>query len=217
MIYVTADIHNDYNRFISLLEKLNLSDTDMLYIIGDVFDRCDYDPKPLELYFELLKNEDNCKVIVGNHDILLADYIRNYYKVPEKKRTKLEQYSYNSFDLLRQRLTEVDMLNLADYIDNWPCQNEITVGNQKYLLAHAKAITPEITATKEQYACFSDDEFYKNGIDGYISICGHYNPSGSSVWENEKGNVLLIDCGAGYKSGRLACLRLDDKSIMYID
>lgn len=48
-------------------------------------------------------------------------------------------YTYNSFEIMRQRLTEVDMLNLADLIDSLPLQRELEIDVTKYLFAHAKA------------------------------------------------------------------------------
>ena len=37
--YVISDIHGQYNMFIELLDKIDLKDTDTLYILGDVLDR----------------------------------------------------------------------------------------------------------------------------------------------------------------------------------
>lgn len=37
--YVISDIHGMYNKFIELLNKIKLKDTDTLYILGDVLDR----------------------------------------------------------------------------------------------------------------------------------------------------------------------------------
>lgn len=34
--YVISDIHGQYNMFIELLDKIDLKDTDTLYILGDV-------------------------------------------------------------------------------------------------------------------------------------------------------------------------------------
>ena len=46
MIYVMSDIHGYFDKFISILERINFSDEDELYILGDVIDRGD---KPIEL------------------------------------------------------------------------------------------------------------------------------------------------------------------------
>jgi len=38
-IYVLSDLHGHYNIFIKMLEKINFSDDDVLYILGDCCDR----------------------------------------------------------------------------------------------------------------------------------------------------------------------------------
>lgn len=37
--YVMADIHGEIDRFHEMLEKINFSAADQLYIVGDVIDR----------------------------------------------------------------------------------------------------------------------------------------------------------------------------------
>jgi serine/threonine protein phosphatase 1 len=39
MTYVIADIHGCYEQYKALLEKINFSASDTLYVLGDVIDR----------------------------------------------------------------------------------------------------------------------------------------------------------------------------------
>ena len=39
MIYVLSDIHRNLRRFNSIMEQINLKQSDALYILGDVIDR----------------------------------------------------------------------------------------------------------------------------------------------------------------------------------
>ena len=39
MIYVMSDIHGEYDRYKAMLEKIQFSNDDTMYIIGDVIDR----------------------------------------------------------------------------------------------------------------------------------------------------------------------------------
>lgn len=71
------------------------------------------EPDPIGVYFNMLKLESRCTVVRGNHDTWLAEYIRNYFNTPEKKRKRLAPYPYNSFSIFSEHFTEVDML---DYI-----------------------------------------------------------------------------------------------------
>lgn len=219
MNYVIGDIHNDNNRFCELLELIHfLKNEDHLYILGDLFDRSQDNPDPLGVYFTILKLGENCTVIRGNHDQWLATYILDYYQAPERKRSKIEPYTYNSFELLAQRLTPVDMQGLAQFIMLCPLQIDVTLNGEKYLLAHAMTSRPEVHMENDYYLMGNadNDKFMEEGIEGYISICGHDNLGGNRIWKNASGNVYMCDCGCGFRSGRLGCLCLETKEEFYV-
>lgn len=151
MHYVVSDIHNDYQKFCELLKMIEFSKDDKLFILGDLFDRSDYNPNPVDLYFKVMELGDNCSMIRGNHDEWLAAYILKYYQMPEWKRRKTEPYQYNTFRCLTRRLVEVDIQNLARQILTWPLQLSVQVNNEKYLLAHAMTSKPECAENKYYY------------------------------------------------------------------
>ena len=61
-----------------------------------------------------------------------------------------------------------------------------------------------------------DEEFLQQGIDGFISICGHTNIGGNHIWKNVSKNVYVCDCGCGYKNGRIGRLCLETKEEFYV-
>mgnify|MGYP000773332802 FL=1 len=180
--------------------------------LGDVYKR-----QPVGVYFQMLGLGEQCTVIRGNHDHWLANYIFRYYGREEKDRALLQPYPYNSFQMLRERLTEVDLKQMAERILSWPVQLEIEVDGQPYLLAHA--CTAESGKWKlDQYHLMGDlwyKVFLHEGVSGYISICGHRNTEDGRIWKNKKGNVYLCDCGCGFEHGRLGCLCLETKETFY--
>lgn len=226
MHYVIGDIHNESRKLHDILDQIDISVDDELIVLGDVFDRGDANPDPIGVYFMLSEIQGRCTWIRGNHDQWLADYIKKYYSESEKKRRSMFPYTYNSFDIMRQRMTEVDLLDLANMILDLPLQKEIAIDSKKYLLAHAMTSYPSIPQAKDYYLMgnYDLDSFFLEGIDGYISICGH-TPTGNviwnrdssmyldeymkSIWRNEKENVYLLDCGCGFGSGRLACMCIE--------
>lgn len=218
MHYVVSDIHNDYQKFCELLKVIKLSKEDKLFILGDLFDRSDYNPNPVDLYFKVMELGDNCSMIRGNHDEWLAAYIFKFYQIPEWKRRKTEPYQYNTFRCLTRRLVPVDVQNLAKKILTWPLQLSVQVNNEKYLLAHAMTSKPECTENKYYYLMGNEmnAEYLHNGIEGYISICGHRNTANHKIWKNEKGNLIMCDCGCGFRNGKLGCLCLETKEEFYI-
>ena len=58
MHYVISDIHNDDGRFCEMLARIHFSEQDHLFILGDVFDRSDFSPNPVDLYFHMLTSLD---------------------------------------------------------------------------------------------------------------------------------------------------------------
>lgn len=194
MHYVMSDIHNDYYSLNKMLEIINFGENDRLFLLGDLFDRGNYNPSPVDVYFTILKLEDQCTIILGNHDQELADYIQQYYSLPKRKRKKLPPYPYNSFELLRQRLTDVDIQNLAKIILAWPDSFEIEIEGVKYFMSH-------------------EDRGEKTG---YISIFGHERRT-TGIWKNSEETLIGVDCGCGYGDGVLGCLRLEDKKEIYLE
>lgn len=217
MHYVISDIHNNNERLSRLLQKINFSKEDHLYILGDLFDRSTHAPDPVGVYFAILQLGGQCTIIKGNHDEWLADYILRYFDMAERKRKKLPGYEYNSFDLLMQRLTPVDMQKLAKTIKGWPLQLELELQGTMHLLAHAKTSHPNEPRGDDYYLNgeADDESFLEKGIEGYVSVCGHREMD-RQIWKNQKGNLYIIDCGCGYKDGRLGCLCLETKEEFYV-
>ena len=224
-IYVISDIHNDYYHFKQMITKIRFSKEDKMYILGDVFDRS-RNPQPVELYFELLKHS-NMICLRGNHDTWLAEHI--YDDISQNRRTK---YYYNTYDVLRERLTDVDCMQLAEWIMKCPLQLQIECNNTSYLLAHAATSQEEKSIS---YYLMGDDAFYEShGVPGYISIVGHIpteslrfqygqlkrddQKENNSIWYSVDNQIVDIDCGNGFRNegGRLGCLRLNDFKEYYI-
>ena len=64
--YVISDIHGEYERFMELLEEIELKDTDTLYVLGDVLDRGEH---PIKVILKLMEMP-NAFCIVGKSQIL---------------------------------------------------------------------------------------------------------------------------------------------------
>ncbi|WP_456028684.1 metallophosphoesterase [Ruminococcus sp.] len=79
MTYAISDIHGCYEEYIKLIEKIEFSDNDTLYILGDI---CDRGEKPMEIYYDIMAR-DNVIPLFGNHEHLayinLRHLIKNLY------------------------------------------------------------------------------------------------------------------------------------------
>lgn len=225
--YCIADIHNDYDSFVRMLKLIQFSEKDKMYIVGDIFDRGE---KPLELYYEILKYEKNIICLCGNHDAWVAEHLQQYVN------GRYKGYYYNTIELLKGRITEVDMLNLISWIYNLDVQLTVNASGKQFLLAHAQ--TAFADADLHYHIMGAKDnrdyiDFLENGIEGYVSIIGHTpvdairevfgeaSEKKNTVWYNRKKNVICIDCANGYRAeafgkNRLGCIRLDDYQCFYV-
>ena len=234
MHYVVPDIHNDYVKFEKMLRKIRFDKhSDWLILLGDLFDRADYGANPMDLYRKIQSLEECCTIVRGNHDEWLAQFIYDYLDAPEEMRGGFA-YDYNTFSILRNKLTDRDLNDLADWLHDLPLQKELTLDGEKYLFAHAMTSLPEDIPNNvvDYYLMGNELEFFylKNGLDGYISVCGHsnsdtirrwmgedYKPEIPEVWVNKKGNVYMMDCGCGmYERCKLSCMCLETKEICYV-
>ena len=69
MIYCMSDIHGELDRFKAMLDLINFSSDDTLYIIGDVIDR---HPGGVEI-LKIIKDKPNMFMLLGNHEQMCLD------------------------------------------------------------------------------------------------------------------------------------------------
>lgn len=216
MWYVTSDSHSDYDKLHKLIKKIQLNEGNNILIHdGDFLDR---GPKPWETY-TLLRNleaQGKVKMIMGNHDFWVAQFIYDRAAGIGKK-----HYYYNTIDVLsKQGMKEQDFLELADWIMTFPLQKEINVNETRYLLAHA-ATSDDHTKDDNYYLMGYEDFLIEDNDTAYISIVGH-TPTPKLYWElgkdylesviyhSKNGKIIDVDTGCQTcTKGRLGCICLD--------
>ena len=73
MTYFVSDIHGEYDLFLKLLDKIGFSDSDVLYVLGDMIDKGEKSVKTVDF----IRREPNIKAILGNHEY---DFLKYYNK-----------------------------------------------------------------------------------------------------------------------------------------
>ena len=56
-VYILADIHGMYDKFIRMLDKINMTDEDILYVLGDMVDRGPHPIKVVQKIMNMKKHE----------------------------------------------------------------------------------------------------------------------------------------------------------------
>lgn len=111
--YVCSDIHGEYDLYIKLLNAIDFSDEDKMYILGDIIDK---GGKSLILVDFLIKHK-NIKCIMGNHEDSFLKYydnvMHNYTGTNQNEILKSLQlyFPFDNFSI---------SWDIVDYIESLP-------------------------------------------------------------------------------------------------
>ena len=235
MIYVTSDLHGlDFPTFKKLLDLVNFSDDDWLYILGDVIDR--QNDGGVELLCWLLC-QSNAQLILGNHEAMLlaCDFLfeeitdNSIENITNEKLEILSNYMANggsaTLNALR-RLKPVSpetVTDILNYLRDCPLYETVSAGGRDFLLVHSGLDNFSYDKAIEDYSADEliwawpqiTDRYY----DDIITVFGH--SSTMTFGEEYKGKILKtdtwidIDVGVPYGNPP-ALLRLDDLKEFYL-
>ena len=216
MVYAISDLHGQYQTFLKLLEIINFSANDELYIIGDIMDRGD---NPIEI-FQHIMDKPNIHFILGNHENMFL----NSYEVDFSNwvyETKLWLSNGGITTLMEfQKLNKEEQDKIVKYIKNAPLCKKLEVNGQKFILAHASYCEeefPEVLLWERPYGNLKLPE-------NHILIFGHTRTKHfqscipMKIWTEKFDRMFGIDCGcAGGKgsTGQLGCLCLNNLNEFY--
>lgn len=232
MVYVTSDIHGMYDKFVEVLEMIQLKDEDTLYVLGDVVDR---GPNPIRTLQKLMEMP-NVVCIVGNHELMALEGLRFL-------NTEITEDSLKSFDtemmgnLLSwqsngceptvKEFRELDAeqrKEVIDFILDFSLYEELTVAGRKYLLVHSGLgdYSPEkrIMDYSLKNLVWDRADYDTQYFEDVFVVTGHTptqfiegNPKPGFIYRNK--NHIAIDCGCSMPEGRLAAICLDTGEEFY--
>ena len=239
MTYVMSDIHGYMSLFNSILKQINLTDEDVLYILGDVIDR---GPDGIKILLKIMRSK-NIFMILGNHEYMMLKY---YTGDRWERYRSLSVWASNGCKPTVDQFgyyAESTQNRILKYLRKLPVERRIEINKREYLLCHSQ---PSINSFKnnpmkkfniginyESEIEFSvwhreriNDENFKN----LTIIHGHtpvFNSSNIIPLENKidiTGVQINLDCGCAAinyhnnkYNGRLGCLRLEDMKEYYSD
>ncbi len=232
MTYCISDIHGDYNKYKRMLERINFSDSDTLYVLGDVIDRGLH---PIEILFDMM-SRPNVIPLIGNHEyiaLMCFDLLNKEITVKsiselnaDKLRNLEEWLNVGGMTTIDEfhHLTVSDRQKILDYMGEFIAYEEVTVGGKSYTLVHAGLdnFSPEkplcdyelyemIFAPPDYSRIYYPDKYLVTGHTPTRNIID--NPRPDRIYRAN--NHIAIDCGCGY-GGPLAALCLDTGEEFYI-
>ncbi len=230
--YVISDIHGQYDMFMEILKKIDLKDTDMLYVLGDVLDR---GPHPIKVLLKLMEMP-NAICIVGNHEYMAVECLsfllkevtdRSLEELDIKTLDNLVTWQYNgaktTIDEFRELSAEMQE-EVIEFLKDFSLYEELRVNGKEYLLVHAGLGNFEPLKDIEEYSLFDliwqRADYERKYYDNRILITGHTptqmiedNPNPGYIYK--KNNHLAIDCGAHLEGGMIAAVCLETGEEFY--
>ena len=228
MTYAVANLHGCFDKFKKLLRKINFTDNDVMYVIGDIVD---YGEEPIELLCDLSMRY-NVIPIVGDCDLRALELLTELDKMlgggapdPEVLGRMTEWIQEGGTKTMEGfKALDDDMKEgVLEYLADMSLYEEVEAGGKKYLLVHAGIADYSADSDLEDYM---PEDFIGEVLDpetpyfGDVTvIAGHvptYEIAGAVRGKIHYGNgSILLDCGAAFDEP-LACLRLEDGEEFYI-
>ena len=229
MIYIISDLHGyPLEKFQALLQKAKFSESDFLYILGDVVDR--NGDGGVEM-LGWLSEQPNIQLLLGNHEAMLLACSFVFDEITEQsvkaltaeKFQILNTYMQNGGAVTLQALRALrktapgKISEILEYLREAPLYEAVTVGKRDFLLVHAGLGDFEPRKKISQYdmhdLLWSRPSLQDEYFDNILTIFGH-TPT-MYYGEMYTGKILKtrtwinIDVGVG--SGQPpVLLRLDD-------
>lgn len=233
MIYVMSDLHGEYQKYLKMLEKIHFSDDDILYIIGDVIDR---GPQSIEILQDMMMRH-NVYPILGNHEVMALEVLNslNVEITDENAESYLNEnmmnayidWTFNGGNATIEgfsKLSKEEKQDILDYLNEFTPYDVIDINDTTYIFVHAGLNSFELGKKLHEYSLVDltfkrpdyDRQYFED--DSIYIICGHTPTpliNGKAEIYHSHNNIV-IDCGATFKGGKLACLCLDTMEEFYI-
>lgn len=230
MTYVMSDLHGCYDLYRRMLQKINFSDDDTLYITGDSIDRGE---DGIKLLMDFMERE-NVKLLMGNHEYMMA-VLLSKIKAPVSSSTVLDDNAREGLQLWFDdggRPTFLHFLSLPEdtqkrivrFLVKLPMTAEITVRTKSFVLVHSGFENFDPSRALSSYTAnellFKRNHFETACFPNKTVVAGHtptfdYGKeyTGKILHRNQ---FINVDCGCVYpESGVLGCLRLEDMTEFY--
>ena len=228
MTYVMSDIHGMYEKYIKMLDLIGFSEDDDLYIIGDVIDRGEHSA---EILLDMMKRP-NVYPIIGNHELMALNVLdvmfngdKGNSSVPVE--TLIGDWLINGGAFTLEgiaKLSDPQRFDVVDYLSEFTDYETVDIDDKSFIMVHAGLDNFSQDRKLSDYSVSElvwhrQDPHFRYFDDENIYVISGHTPTfafgGKADIIKENGNIL-IDCGACFEEGRLACLCLDTMEEFYV-
>ena len=236
MKYDVSDIHGCYDKYMNLLERLDLGEDDTLYSLGDVIDR---GADGFKIMLDMA-GRSNVVALMGNHERMATKALPGIIHSLADEDSELTKTESEAIDLWFDNGGEASLENLLilkpeegarvmDYMYSMPTYMEVEADGKQFVLVHGGFEGFTKSRPLDDYAVSEivwnrpdpDTEYYpdKCVIVGHTPVFYMYQRAEEYMSQPKffhgKG-FIDIDCGCAFPGGRLGCLCLDTMEEIYV-
>lgn len=227
MTYVLSNLNGCMDQFNDLLLKINFTDNDVMYVLGDTLD---VGEQPMELLCDLSMRY-NVIHLLGDNELRAYRLLTSLNDMLDGKSPDAEALSEmaawmqdgGAKTIEGFRALDGDMREgVLEYLSDMSLYEEVEIKGKKYLLVHAGIADFDADTELDDYM---PEDFVSEPMDadaeyfeGVTLIAGHtptYEVSGAESGKIYRGEYgILINCGVAFGEP-LGCLRLEDGKEFY--
>ncbi len=226
MIYAMSDLHGCYDKYIKMLEKINFSDNDTLYILGDIVDR---GADGVKLLQDIISRR-NVVVIQGNHDYTAGRLLKMLCMPENDEEYQSARSAYGFWRIDGGKptyeafviLPPDEQKKILNFMNAFLIYDEITVNGRSFFMSHTVPVKERMLQFDKllpQEFIAGEPEYEKQYFEDKYIITGH-TPTGfidpksaGKIWKGN--NHFAIDCGAVF-GNPLGCICLDTLEEFYV-
>lgn len=232
--YIISDIHGCYDQYLKLLNRLDFSIEDELFVLGDAIDR---GPEPIKVLLDLMGRE-NATLIMGNHDATALMVLQKLAK--EITDDSIDEITPNVLSacscwfqdggfITMKQFRELDRPTQADilsFLEDAPFYETIEHNDKLYILVHGGLENFDVSKELDDY---EPDELLWERPDynreyftgGRIFLVTGHTPT-TLIRDDKQPLVyeghghIAIDCGCVF-GGKLAAYCIETGIATYVD
>jgi len=230
MTYVLSNLYGRFDKYEKLVKKINLKDSDTLYILGNIVD---YGEDSIKLVNELAA-QYNVYSVLGEHDykayLLLSEFDRIIKEggAPSVSFSKeMIEWAQNGSQATLEAFKSAesdDKEGFLDYLSDLPVFEEATLKNGKEYVLTCRGID-NFDKSKDLYD-YELDDFLNGYLDiekvyysdktmvvGYLDY--EHTPAGRAGKISAKNNNIALACDMS-ENDEVVCLCLETNDEYYI-
>lgn len=230
MTYFVSDIHGEYDLFLKLLDKVRFSDSDTMYVLGDIIDKGSSSIKLVDF----IRHKPNIKAILGNHEFIFLKFYDGLMRSAKSADDiaevlqKLQEYFPNDKEILSWETVDY-IESLPFYIEDndFICVHAGVETDENGVILPMKTQMPEVMVYSRNFKekGFSLAAKNKTVLFGHTP-CSYENGSGEFIKTPKVGITspktladyakIRLDCGE-FLTGVIGALRLEDMQEFYVE